>query len=186
MEQKTNILICGDSFAADWTVKSNKPGWVNFFNNKDIHAQAGVGEYKILKQLQRANLKLYTHIIISHTSPYRIHTIVNPLHTNDELHYACDFIYDDVRNRLPDVEKFFTDYYDLEYSIYIHTKICRDIDKLTQNYNTIHISHVDWTGLYKFTNQIDFSTLKKSINKSNHYSDKHNKIVYNNILNRIT
>ena len=180
------ILICGDSFAADWTVKNKYPGWVNFLYATDIRAQAGVGEYKILKQLQSCKLKLYSHIIISHTSPYRIHTSHNPLHETDILHYACDFIYDDVKDRLPDVEKFFTDYYDLEHSIYIHTKICEDIDKLTCNYNTIHMNHVDWSGLYKFKYQIDFSKLKKSMNKSNHYNDKNNMIVYNKVLDRIT
>ena len=49
-----------------------------------------------------------------------------------------------------------------------------------------HINHIDWTDLYKFKDQIDFSRLKKTINKSNHYNDKHNRIVYNSILNRIT
>lgn len=186
MAQKTNILICGDSFASDWTVKNNRPGWVNFLQNTDIKAQAGVGEYKILKQIQSSDLELYTHIIISHTSPYRIHTLTNPLHTDDVLHYACDFIYEDVKNRLVDVEKFFTEYFDFEYSLYVHKKICKDIDEITSKYNTIHINHIDWTDLYKFKDQIDFSKIKKTINKSNHYSDKQNKIVYNKILDRIT
>ena len=185
MEKKTKILICGDSFAADWTIKTKKSGWVNFLKDTDIIAQAGVGEYKILKQLQSCKLELYTHIIISHTSPYRIHTITNPLHINDSLHYACDFIYDDVKDRLPDVEKFFTDYFDLDYSIYVHTKICEDIDKLTKNYKTIHMNHVDWKGLYKFKDQMDFSKLKKSVNNSNHYDEKNNMIVYNKVLDRI-
>ena len=186
MEKKTKILICGDSFAANWKTETNTSGWVNLLEDTHIKAQAGVGEYKILKQLQSCKLELYTHIIISHTSPYRIHTITNPLHMNDSLHYACDFIYEDVKDRLPDVEKFFTDYFDLEYSIYVHTKICHDIDKLTKKYNTIHMNHVDWTNLYKFTDQMDFSKLKKTLNESNHYSDKENKIVYNKILDRIT
>ena len=77
MEKKTKILICGDSFAADWTIKTKTSGWVNFLKDTDIIAQAGVGEYKILKQLQSCNLELYNHIIVSHTSSYRIHTITN-------------------------------------------------------------------------------------------------------------
>jgi len=40
--------------------------------------------------------------------------------------------------------------------------------------------------LYKFKEQIDFSKLKKSINKSNHYNDKNNMLVYNKVLDRIT
>ena len=49
------ILICGDSFAADWTVKYPGQGWPNML--AEIHevtnlAQAGCSEYKILKQLE--------------------------------------------------------------------------------------------------------------------------------------
>ena len=179
------ILIAGDSFAADWTIKNSKTGWVNYMTDVVNIAQAGVGEYKILKQLQSRDLSLYTHIIVSHTSPYRIHTSHNPLHINDSLHYACDFIYEDVARRLPDVEKFFTDYFDLEYAIYIHTKICEEIDKLTSGYKTLHLNHIDWNGLYKFNNSLDFSKVKKSINSSNHYNDKNNKLVYNEVMKRI-
>ena len=67
-KKRQKILICGDSFAADWTIKTKTSGWVNFLKDTDIIAQAGVGEYKILKQLQSCKLELYTHIIISHTS----------------------------------------------------------------------------------------------------------------------
>ena len=51
---KKNILICGDSFAADWTKKYNGNGWVNMlcndFNITNV-AEAGVSEYKIYQQL---------------------------------------------------------------------------------------------------------------------------------------
>ena len=49
------ILIVGDSFAADWSIKHKEcNGWVNMlcddFFVTNI-AQAGVSEYKIYKQL---------------------------------------------------------------------------------------------------------------------------------------
>jgi hypothetical protein len=53
------LLICGDSFAADWTVKVKEKGWVNLLaqDYKVTNlAQAGCSEYKILKQLQSVNL----------------------------------------------------------------------------------------------------------------------------------
>ena len=87
------ILIAGDSFAADWTIKNNKSGWVNYMTDVDNLAQPGVGEYKIFKQLQSRDLSLYTHIIVSHTSPYRIHTFHNPLHIDDSFHHACCLLY---------------------------------------------------------------------------------------------
>lgn len=179
------ILIAGDSFAADWTVKNTQQGWVNFIQDSTNIAQAGVGEYKILKQLKNADLSLYTHIIVSHTSPYRIHTAYNPLHKNDILHNDCDFIYEDVAKRLPEVEKFFTDYFDLDYAVYVHTKVCEEIDKLTCSHNVIHMNHIDWNNLYKFKDCLDFSNLKKSVNASNHYNDKNNKIVYKEVMKRI-
>jgi hypothetical protein len=55
------LLITGDSFAANWQIKYNGVGWVNLLENdfevKNI-AQAGVSEYKIMKQLENQNLWL--------------------------------------------------------------------------------------------------------------------------------
>ena len=49
----SNILICGDSFAADWTKKYDGTGWVNMLTKDHTItniAEAGVSEYKIYKQ----------------------------------------------------------------------------------------------------------------------------------------
>jgi len=46
------ILICGDSFAADWTVKYPGQGWPNMLaqQHEIVNlAQAGCSEYKIFK-----------------------------------------------------------------------------------------------------------------------------------------
>ena len=50
-----HILICGDSWAADWSVKYNGIGWPNILQqHHDITnvAQAGVSQYRICQQLQ--------------------------------------------------------------------------------------------------------------------------------------
>ena len=49
----SKILICGDSFAADWSKKYEGKGWVNMIENDHVItniAEAGVSEYKIYKQ----------------------------------------------------------------------------------------------------------------------------------------
>ena len=59
-------------------------------------SQAGVSEYKILKQVED---HLYSNdfdlVIVCHTSPYRVHTPEHPVH-NSGLHKDCDLIYSDV------------------------------------------------------------------------------------------
>jgi hypothetical protein len=122
-----NILIIGDSFATKY--KGSYPGWAEMLekdHNVTNLAQAGVGEYKILQQLKSVEPKTFDCVIVSHTSPYRIHTLYHPLHTQG-IHKNCDFIYEDVKERLPDVEKFFTEYFDLDYAIYIYQCIYDDI-----------------------------------------------------------
>ena len=52
---KKKLLIAGDSFAADWTIKYKGEGWVNTLcEDYDVTnvAQAGVSEYKIYNQLK--------------------------------------------------------------------------------------------------------------------------------------
>ena len=62
------ILICGDSFAADWTIKyPDKKGWPNLLaehHNVINLAQAGCGEYKILLQLLSVDFTQFDQIIV--------------------------------------------------------------------------------------------------------------------------
>ena len=94
------ILVIGDSFAADWTVKYSGVGWPNLLAKQfDVTnlAQAGVSEYKIYKQiLSISDLSIFDLVIVSHTSPYRIHTRRHPIHTGDLLHNNADLIYNDI------------------------------------------------------------------------------------------
>tara|TARA_R110000868_G_scaffold25265_1_gene98594 strand:- start:1189 stop:1716 length:528 start_codon:yes stop_codon:yes gene_type:complete len=167
------LLLAGDSFAAKWPGKFL--GWSERLEG--IHdvvnlAQAGCGEYKILKQLHSIDLTKFEAVIISHTSPYRIHTAYHPLHIKDTLHQAADFIYEDVKGRLPDVENFFTEYFDLEYAIFIHQLIKKEIDTLISvtgirvidtddlglkklfKTNRGNVQHLDETGNIEFYNKL--------------------------------
>ena len=124
---KKKILIAGDSFAADWTVKHQGKGWVNMLSeiyDVTIIAQAGVSEYKIIKQIQSSNLTQYSHIIISHTSPFRIPVKEHPLHSMDILHSNCDLIYTDIKKHalldpsLKPMIEYFEKYFDFEHAKY--------------------------------------------------------------------
>jgi hypothetical protein len=184
------ILITGDSFAADWSVKYDVAGWPNLLAQEhDVTnlAQAGCGEYKILKQLQQANLKDYDAVIVSHTSPYRLHVSEHPVHKNDLLHYNSDFIYADiVEHGLKDVEEFYKKYFDLDHARDMHRLICKEIDGVTAPYPTIHITHSNWQGLYAFARMINFSKAnKKHPGDANHYSTVGNKLVFEEIKSRL-
>jgi len=170
------LLIVGDSFAAKYP--GEFPGWADLIEDQylvDNIAQHGVGEYKILKQIESINLKNYDVVIISHTSPYRIHTTKNPLHITG-IHSACDFIYEDVRGRLPDVEKFFTEYFDLEYATRIHELLHKEINSILKNSYVIDTKSLGIEQLFKTNrgtvqhldkagNQKIFSKLQKILDK---------------------
>jgi isopropylmalate/homocitrate/citramalate synthase len=131
------LLICGDSFAADWTVKYNDVGWPNMLANDykiTNLAQAGCGEYKIYKQLVSVNLDEYDAIIVSHTSPTRIYINSHPVHAHDLLHKNSDLIYADIvehaksNKSLKPIVDYFENYFDLEYAMFVHTLLCEKIE----------------------------------------------------------
>ena len=181
-----NLLICGDSFAADWTVKYNDIGWPNMLaNDHKITnlAQAGCSEYKIYKQLVSVNLTEYDAIIISHTSSNRIHV-------NDLLHKHSDLIYTDIvehsksNKSLKPIVDYFENYFDLEYAIFVHTTICEKIEKHLNQFSglVIHIATLPWDDLYYFNNMLSFEHLFKNHRGfMNHYNLRGNEIAYETI-----
>lgn len=184
---KNKLLIAGDSFAADW--QSNIPGWPNLLaNDYDITniAQAGCSEYKIYKQLCSVNLEAFDHIIVSHTSPYRIYTKENPVHKNNPVHKDSCFIYSDVsEHKLSCVAEFFEKHFDTEYAEHVHNLLLKDIESMSPK-NTIHITSFVWDRLYKCINWIDFNKVFVSHRGIvNHYNNKGNYIVYNKLLKEL-
>lgn len=141
------ILIIGDSFAADWSVKYNDyKGWPNLLAEKyDVInvAQAGVSEYKIYKQLLsvKDNLDEFDIFIIHHTNPYRVPTIGHPMHQYDSLHCNADLMYGDIEyhsnkiknflNRsLRAAKGFFIHHYDEEFYVTTAGLYQKEIEKL--------------------------------------------------------
>jgi len=188
-----NLLICGDSFAADWTIKYPGQGWPNMLSQNFTVtnlAQAGCSEYKILKQLQSVDLTKFDKIIISHTSPYRVYVERHPVHFNDPLHKHCDLIYSDVKDHAVDnksllpIVEYFEKYFDLEHARYMHTLVCKDIQELLPvGCNVLHISNIDWEELYIFPHMINFYHLfKTNPGNMNHFDTIGNQFVYKQIL----
>ena len=145
----SRTLICGDSFAANWTKQyPSKMGWVNWFDADNV-AQAGVSEYKILKQIESVQMSDYDSIIVVHTSPYRVHTGKNPLHKNSVMHDSCDLIYSDLENSNsndPVVNaglQYFKHIFDTEYYDDLYRLVFDKIKTLTGNKKTLHVTFFD-------------------------------------------
>ena len=188
---KKKLLIAGDSFAADWTKKyKNVYGWVNMLESDyDVTniAQAGVSEYKIYKQLEKIDTTKFDHIIVSHTSAYRIPIEEHPIHKNDSLHNSCDIIFSDAEKHTENyIMKTAVDFYGSifhpEYFCFVNDLIFKEIEKITPN--AIHITFFDSfysKNILKFENI--FLDYKGNVN---HLNESGNELFYNimkNILN---
>lgn len=186
MDQKfKKILIAGDSFAARWP--KTKGSWLDHLE-KDFHitvvARAGVGEYKILKQIENTPLDLYDCVIVSHTSPSRIHVPIHPLHKKG-FHEKCDLIYNDIIDRfawpyssLSAAKGWFDNFYDEEYQLEIYRLMREKINtKITIPY--ISMSHIDVLKNESFEKiHLDFSALwRQNRGNVNHYNSFGNKFI---------
>jgi hypothetical protein len=147
------ILIAGDSFAANWSKKySADKSWPCILANKYCVtnvAQAGVSEYKIYKQLEKATVEQFDLVIISHTSMYRVHTKQHPVHVKDILHCNADLLIGDVeyhKNRLynrfnkslQSAYNYFLYHYDEQYYCDIYNMLKERIISKTPP-NTLHL-----------------------------------------------
>jgi hypothetical protein len=187
---KKKLLIAGDSFAADWTKKyKGVLGWVNML---EIHfevtnvAQAGVSEYKIYKQLENIDTTKFDHIIVSHTSAYRIPIETHPIHKNDLLHNNCDLIFSDVEENLDNpimknVYDFYSNVFYSEWFVFVNNLTYKEIHNLIPN--AIHITFFD--SFYP-ENVLKFEEIfLNNKGKINHMNDTGNQIIFNLIFNAI-
>lgn len=172
------ILIAGDSFATVWP--DSQLGWPTLLAKKYnvINlAQAGIGEYKILKQIESQEINNFDLVIVSHTSPSRLHTNNHPVH-KEGFHKNCDLILNDLVNRsafrnpsLKAAQEYFKYHYDDEYQIDIYKLIRKQINELiTVPY--ISMSHVDIVNTLAIeANHLNFSNLwSKERGNMNHYT----------------
>jgi hypothetical protein len=198
------ILIAGDSFAADWTVKyPNQLGWPNLLSSVyqvDNIAQAGVSEYKIYKQILSVEnqLKNYDVVIISHTSPYRAVTRQHPIHCDDTLHSNADLMLADIEYHSKSLKSIFNRslqaargyikyHYDIEYQEITYNLFKKEICQMLSGTKTIVISNfLNQTINESDTNFLDCSSLQTNYpGIMNHLSDQGNFLLFNDIVNKI-
>ena len=184
------VLICGDSFAADWTVKYLGQGWPNLLA-KDYKitnvAQAGCSEYKIYQQIKQQRLNKFDTVIIWHTSPFRIPVDRHPVHGRDLLHHHSDLLYSDIKaheNLHPELGcavEFYERYYDQDYALFVHRLILEQSVIATHSHrNVIHAHAQDWQGInYSIPGMLSFyETWQRHSGLINHFDPEGNEIVY--------
>lgn len=174
------ILIVGDSFAASY--KGKYLGWANMLEKKYTVtnlAQAGVSEYKIFKQVQSVDVNSFDCVIVSHTSPYRVHTR-NSIH-NTDLHKDCDLLISDVfghqftfDRRIRAAKSYFIHHFDSDYYEDIYQLIREKIDILLKNAVVIDIEKCNIKKL--------FETNKGTVQ---HLDEQGNRKMYSTIVSKL-
>jgi hypothetical protein len=185
------VLICGDSFTSDWQIKyPNQTGWVNMLAKKykvTNLAQSAVGEYKILKQIQSADLNQFDSVIVSHTSPNRIYCTKHPIHYRDPLYKSADLIYTDMLDHSANTDcqlalGFFERYFDLDQAEEINNLICMEILNILGQYdhlNQLHLVNYITKNHYPNLPCYDLYPLfKKYRGNMNHFDEKGNRIMF--------
>jgi len=127
------ILILGDSWCADWSVKyPESVCWPSQLKQKHTVtncAQAGVSQYQVCQQLKHTDPEQYDAVIFGVTSPNRLYSPSNPIHSTDPLHADCDLIYADLvhhRNsgntdpRILSAIKFYQHHWDQQHAVFQH------------------------------------------------------------------
>jgi hypothetical protein len=183
------VLLCGDSFAANFQHRDKSQyGWPNLLSG--LHsvtnaAQAGVSEYKIIKQLNNYDSKDFDLTIIVHTSVSRVHIKKHPLRSRNRLHQNCDLIYADLLasdSNNPVVNTaidYFQSIYDSEYYTDLYKMMLSTIQIQTVPHKTLHLSFFDNGIVYPFQHYINLKSIFDQYpGPINHLSDQGNMKVF--------
>jgi len=192
------ILIAGDSFGCEWP---NGKGWpLELAKNNAVNnvAQAGVGEYKILKQLQnvfehdKSWQKNYDCVIVCHTSPSRIHTPTHPVHKQG-LHKNCDLIFSDIQHkfdwfnsRLRTAKNWFWHHYDDDYQKEIYRLMREEINRMI-SIPYLAVDNFSISNQFACeTNRLDLTEIWPFYRgETNHYTEEGNQIVLKQIIDKL-
>jgi hypothetical protein len=186
------IALFGDSFSSR-VHDPHTSGWPILLEKHfsiENFSQSGSSQYRILKSLKNQNLSLYDKIVVSHTSPLRVFVRFNPLHQATKYHKNCDLIFSDSADRDDQFsiacQLFYKHIFDIEHAFDIHNMICREINDVTSAHDTLHITHFDYDGLYRFDGMINF--YQHWLNHKgdvNHYNQQGNNVVYQELLKHL-
>jgi len=192
------ILIAGDSFAADYTIRyHDQIGWPNMIskNHKVTNiAQIGVTEYKVLQQIRSVDLNKYDSIIISHSSPTRVHCEVHPIHYDNVLYKNSDLLYNDIKDHPENRDaviavEYFKRFFDLDYYCEISKLLCMEITNILGNYphlNQFHMTNYYNHNPYDFLDSFNFNKIWfNNQGTMNHLNDLGNKQLYEIVNNWI-
>lgn len=183
------ILICGDSFAAEWPVTGTNLGWPLLLKDQYSivnQANPGIGEYKILQQLINENLSAYSAVIVCHTSPNRVHIKKHPVHK--DFYKNADLIYNDVVEHaahhaknliLQTAKNYFELVYDQGYYDDIYRLIQKEIVELTADIRCLHLTPLVDINNDLFTHYLNLQKMcSVAPGDTNHYSAEDNKKVF--------
>jgi hypothetical protein len=138
-----NILIIGDSFSSNTCSDS----WTTLLTNCKITnlSSNGSSEYRIFKKLINTDLTPFSHVIIVHSSPYRIYIDHNPLHVTSQTHQNCDLIYQDVKlatktEFTQNVTWYFENIFNLEEADTIYSLLVEKMIAITSQCQSLHIT----------------------------------------------
>lgn len=186
------IGLFGDSFGYQ-KPSEPFPSWVDLLatnHTVNNHSECGVGEYKILKQLQSANLAQYDQIIVTHTSYSRVFVEYNPLHALSEYHLNCDILYADIEGNKDEFSRagqlYFKHIYSDAYARDMHNLVLKEIVELIAYRPVIHMTHFDHTGLYPLPGLLEFNSLfLTNRGPVNHYNKDGNQAIAKQVLERL-
>lgn len=186
------ILIAGDSFSS--SALSGDYGWPYLLGQQHQVtnvSRPGIGEYKIMRALEREQLSKYDVIIVNHTSPNRVHCTENLLYPLKHVYRNSDLIFADAESKRPDAEaelayNYFLKIFDAEYYRFIHRSCCERIDQLTSGTSVIHMTHFNWDDLYPFDSMLNFYRLwLDNTGTYNHYNKSANQVILKAVQDRL-
>lgn len=166
------IFLFGDSFS------TNSFGWPNMLGVKiQNFSENGIGEYKIFQKVMKN--QIYDKSIICHTSPWRVHTPVHPVHKDNTDRPNNDFMFSDIEyhkhkhKEMELVYNYLKKYFDPNYQIDIYRLL---LEKLFLLKNTIHITFHDPNDTKIIQNNFNH-VWKKYPGDINHMSMEGNRLV---------
>jgi hypothetical protein len=166
------ILIIGDSFSA------NNDGWPSMLGHHVVNkSENGIGEYKIFAKSK--NSMSFDKIIFNHTSPWRIHTRLHPIHKNNPERNNNDFLLNDVEYHskinkdMKIVDEYLKKYYDPEYQQDMYNLLLKEIMNIP---NSVHITFHDPDDTKMIKNNFNH-IWKKCPGDINHMSIEGNQLV---------